>query len=75
MYIYCIANIHYCRCMNQIFHVCVYSLTEVWVEVMEEPYIQNKDKMRSITFPKEVKMCHVADVWKQAVELLWQKQY
>jgi len=51
-----------------------YRLTEVWSEVMEASHVQQKVDLKSISIPDDVLMCHVADVWKQAVELLWKKE-
>jgi len=54
--------------------VVIYRLTDVWIEVMESFHVQQEVDLRSISIPDDVKMCHIADVWKQAVELLWKNK-
>ena len=40
----------------------------------EASYVQQEVDLKSISIPDDVKMCHVVDVWKQAVKQLWQKE-
>ena len=54
--------------------VGAYRLTEVWIEVMEASHVQQKVDLKSISIPDDVLMCHVADVWEKAVELLWKNK-
>ena len=44
----------------------------VWMAAMEESHVLPKFDLKSINIPEDVKMCHVVDVWKQAVDQLWQ---
>jgi len=50
-------------------------MSDVWIELIGEPFLQQNVDLKSIlsTF-EDVLMCHVADVWKQAVQLLWKKE-
>jgi len=41
---------------------------------MEASNVQQKVDLKSISIPNDVLMCHIADVWKQSVELLWKKE-
>ena len=41
---------------------------------LEASYVQQEVDLKSISIPDDVKMCHVVDVWKQAVKQLWQKE-
>ena len=42
--------------------------------MIEASCIQLKVDLKSVSIPGKVKICHVADVWKQAVEQLWKKE-
>jgi len=41
---------------------------------LEASHLQQVVDLKRINIPDGVKMCHVADVWKQAVKQLWQKE-
>ena len=61
---------------NFAFSFCLLcSMATTWESAMESSCFYHKVDLESIVINEDILMCHTAAVWKEAVGLLWPKEY